>query len=232
MTTNSHQPTEYDAVLGGQLSIPANAAVLGGIEGVKKSLASKIVEQKIVAISQALNYGEAGLDLIIRTLEDESYQVQKFAYLLLRERDEPTVKKFLLEYNPWKVGGKTCTFGRYYIKFESIHAIVIHPHRRIIVGGDGGGETKISVWDMDTKRLMWTTLGCLKGVKSFAISPDGLTLINTNNSNTIPAWNLYTCKLIRTFEGHSDWVNSVAITQDGKTMVSGSRDKSIQGKLI
>src|SRR4028119_2541049 len=98
MTPNSNQPTEYDAVLSSQFLIPTNAAVLGGIEGVKKRLASAIIEQKVAAVSEALKYGETGLDLVIRALEDESEQVEKAAYLLPRDRSEPRVKEILKEY--------------------------------------------------------------------------------------------------------------------------------------
>jgi hypothetical protein len=40
-------------------------AVLGGIEGVKRRLASAVVEQRIAALTKALKYGQAGLDLVI-----------------------------------------------------------------------------------------------------------------------------------------------------------------------
>jgi hypothetical protein len=61
---------------------------LGGITGVKSRLASPIVEVKIAALSEALKYGEAGLDLIIGALQDESMQVKVAAYSLLKDRDE------------------------------------------------------------------------------------------------------------------------------------------------
>ena len=38
MSENPRQPRPDDAVLGGQSQTPMNAAVLGGIEGVKQSL--------------------------------------------------------------------------------------------------------------------------------------------------------------------------------------------------
>jgi len=78
MTENPNQPREYDAVLGGESQVPLAAAVLGGIPGVKSRLASPIVEVKIAALSEAVKYGEAGLDLIIGALQDESIAV-KFA---------------------------------------------------------------------------------------------------------------------------------------------------------
>lgn len=73
--SDNQNPKPYDAVLGGQ-HIPKDAAVLGGIQGVKFQLNNPNPEIKIKALQQALNYGELGIDLIIKALEDKSPQVQ------------------------------------------------------------------------------------------------------------------------------------------------------------
>ncbi|MEG4533386.1 hypothetical protein [Microcoleus sp. D2_18a_D3] len=70
--TQSTQPTEYDAVLGNQVSVPVGAAVLGGLSGVRSRLASPHLGAKIGAISEASKYGEAGFDLIVQLLHDKS----------------------------------------------------------------------------------------------------------------------------------------------------------------
>jgi formylglycine-generating enzyme required for sulfatase activity len=98
MSENQNEPREYDAVRGGQNLIPANAAVLGGIPGVKNRLASPIIEVRIAALSEALKYGEAGLDLIIQALHDESMQVQLAAYLLLKARSKLKIKPQFQDY--------------------------------------------------------------------------------------------------------------------------------------
>jgi formylglycine-generating enzyme required for sulfatase activity len=100
MSENQNEPREYDAVLGGQNLIPANAAVLGGIPGVKSRLASPIIEVKIAALSEALKHGEAGLDLIIQALHDESMQVKFAACSLLKDRDEKKIQQHLQNYFP------------------------------------------------------------------------------------------------------------------------------------
>ncbi|MEO0933221.1 MAG: HEAT repeat domain-containing protein [Cyanobacteria bacterium J06641_2] len=96
---NHQNPKPYDAVLGGQNQAPEGAAVLGGIEGVKLRLNNENPEVRIKALQQALNYGEAGIDLIIKALEDESPQVQIKAYSLLVLLSEQKVKRALLEFN-------------------------------------------------------------------------------------------------------------------------------------
>jgi formylglycine-generating enzyme required for sulfatase activity len=99
MPNEQNQPGEYDAVLGGQNLIPRYAAVLGGIAGVKSRLASPIVEVRIAALSQALKYGENGLDLIIlQGLEDKSLQVKIAAYNLLKCQTEFKVKPKLNDF--------------------------------------------------------------------------------------------------------------------------------------
>jgi formylglycine-generating enzyme required for sulfatase activity len=92
MPNEQNQPREYDAVLGGQNSTPVDAAVLGGIAGVKSRLASPAVEVRIAALSEALQYGEAGLDLLLQGLNDKSLQVKFAVYNLLKDRDESKIK--------------------------------------------------------------------------------------------------------------------------------------------
>jgi hypothetical protein len=77
--------------------------VLGGLEGVKKRLASDTIEQKVAAIAEAFNYGQAGLDLVIEVLKDQSSPIQSLAYLLLKERAEQQVKEALQQYYGEKI---------------------------------------------------------------------------------------------------------------------------------
>ncbi|MFN6460998.1 MAG: STM4015 family protein [Nostoc sp. DedVER02] len=101
MTDNQNQPRDYDAVLGGQSPPPVDGVVLGGIEGVKRYLSNPVTEVRVAALSEALKYGDAGLDLLIQALQDKSRLVQRFAYRLLRQKMEPQVKQALQTYKPW-----------------------------------------------------------------------------------------------------------------------------------
>ncbi len=98
--SDNQNPKPYDVVLGGQNQPSKDAAVLGGIQGVKGKLNNPNPEIRIVAVEQALNYKEAGIDLIIKALEDESPLVQAKAYSLLIPRNELKVKKALQEFQP------------------------------------------------------------------------------------------------------------------------------------
>lgn len=101
MTNNQNQPKQYDAVLGGNSPPPIHGAVLGGIEGVKKRLASSDVDVQISALNDALNYGDEGLDLVIQALENDSLQVKSFASRLLKESGGEKGKQALLEFDPY-----------------------------------------------------------------------------------------------------------------------------------
>ena len=96
-----NQPRKDDAVLGGKTFQPRNAAVLGGIQGVKARLnPANSIEVKIAALKDALNYGEAGLEIVIQAWQENPLIEIKFAaYQLLKERDEPQIKSILSHFN-------------------------------------------------------------------------------------------------------------------------------------
>src|SRR5919199_600622 len=95
------QPRTDDAVLGGAAPLPVDGVVLGGLEGVKRRLAAASVLERVAALKEALRYGEAGLELVMLGLENESRQVQYAAFSLLAVQDSPRIKQRLKNYLPW-----------------------------------------------------------------------------------------------------------------------------------
>lgn len=92
------QPRPYDLVLGGENPPPLQGAVLGGISGVKKRLNSHEKEVQKVALFDALNYGESGLNLVMDFLiKTYSIELKFVAYDLLKNRPEIQIKKRLEE---------------------------------------------------------------------------------------------------------------------------------------
>ena len=223
MAENPYQPREYDAVLGGHNLAPAGSLVLGGIEGVKNRLSSAIEEQRIAALQDAIKYGEAGLDLVIQALQDESEQVEKAAYRLLRERVEPRVKQILQGYNPWRLFEYLPIFNWH---SDSVKSIAISPDGQTFVSGSW--DNTIKIWNLHTRELIGNLTAHSSQVESVAISPDGQTFVSGSADTTIKVWNLHTGEYIRTLVGHSSKVPSVAISPDGQTLVSGSFDKTIK----
>lgn len=86
MLENLDQPKPYDAVRGGQLPPPVGGVVLGGLAGVKHRLSSSVSEHRIAALTETLNYGDAGLKIVIKICQSETGPVQRAACDLLRQR--------------------------------------------------------------------------------------------------------------------------------------------------
>jgi hypothetical protein len=84
MSNNPNQPRPDDAVLSRQSSPPVSA-VLGGLEGVKRRLASASEEVRIAGLKDAFKYGQEGLDQVIRIAKTETGAVQGVADDLLWE---------------------------------------------------------------------------------------------------------------------------------------------------
>ncbi|MEM6753073.1 MAG: hypothetical protein AAF630_08910 [Cyanobacteria bacterium P01_C01_bin.38] len=100
MNSNQNQPRKFDVVLGGNNPAPVTGAVLGGIEGVKRRLESENENVIIAALKDALNYGEAGLDLVIEALNKSSEEAHyNIVSMLCNSGDKG--KQALLNYNPW-----------------------------------------------------------------------------------------------------------------------------------
>ena len=113
MAENPNQPQEYDsevlrtsAVLGGTASASTDKVILGGIEGVKWRLGignlsnhPYSIDQKIAALKDALNYGQAGLELVIQALKNESWQIHQAAYVLLEKYAKTKTEPALVQYS-------------------------------------------------------------------------------------------------------------------------------------
>lgn len=84
------QPQNGDVVLGNQHNpIIEPALTLKGIEGVKSHLADVDAKRRVAALSEALSYGQEGLNLVIQALKDKSEQVQQAAFQLLLQQIAP-----------------------------------------------------------------------------------------------------------------------------------------------
>lgn len=254
----SAQPREHDVVLGGDNPPPANAAVLGGLAGVKMRLGRgnlvPSVEQRIAALKDALNYGKPGLDLVIQALKDSSTPVMWAAYSLLLKRPEREVKQELLDYTPYRRMKCISTLTGH---SNYVYCLAYSPDGQILASGSQ--DNTIKIWNLhgqDNRREQhsWhhrrdacatsgaisgatsatriapthTLTGFSGGVHSIAISPDGQMLASCSYNQTISIWNLHDGVLLGILEGHSERVLCVAFSPDGKFLASGSQDNTIK----
>ncbi len=95
MNHNPKYPQADDAVLGGKHLSGMNDAILGGLEGVKQKLASNSEQKRIIALNEALEYGQEGLELLLYVLKMEIGLVQWRAYELLASRVKEEEKQQL-----------------------------------------------------------------------------------------------------------------------------------------
>lgn len=240
MIKNSNQPRAYDVVLGDQIPVPVNGAVLGGLPGVKRRLLNPAVAQRVAALKETLQYGQEGKDLLIWALKDASWQVRQTAYQLLeqfnqlmgKQADEPTLKQALQESNPYQLF--QCLY-RHPTRQFTAYSIQISPDGQLLISG--GSDKIITIRSLSSGKVLRTLSGHSGSVYTVAVTPDGQTVVSGSSDNTIKVWDLRTALiqsralsdgLICTLSGHSAEVTCVAISLDGKVLVSGSNDTTIQ----
>lgn len=142
---SENQPREYDAVLGGDSQAPVDGVVLGGIEGVKRRLANPDVKVKIAGLYQALNYGDAGLNLVIQALWDNVKEVQTIAYSLLEKRVGIVAKQTLQECSDYKFFDCIVTLEGHEFK---VHSVCVTSDEYTIISSS---ENNIILWKWKEK---------------------------------------------------------------------------------
>jgi len=132
------------------------------------------------------------------------------------------------------------TTGELLYSLDGFNPIAIAASGRIF--GSSGGPSDIKIWDVVTGKLV-NNLAIPPvaggGIKTMAISRDGLTLAYGMSGNSrIEVWDLRRRQRLYTLEGHLAGVNAIAISPDGETLASSSGDRTLKlwnlktGKLI
>lgn len=212
MIEKSNQPRKDDLVLGGQSPSPTEGAVLGGLEGVKRRLTGKREQQKIDALLDACQYGQAGLDLIIQALEDESKKVRATAYWLLQDRDGSHIKQRLSEYNSWELF--ECL---YTIQNPNSIGVSVQADELRIVDWDG----TVTVLNFRTGEEIDTKILHSSSIHLATFSPNGELLAGWSEDETIKIWNLTTGRKIHSLPKTSG-VNSLSFSADGNLFAFGT----------
>ena len=143
MISKPQQPKSQDAVLGGQVPPPMGAVVLGGVEGVKRRLASPAIAPRISALREALNYGGVGLNLVLQALDDQSLKVQRTALGLLWRRPEAHIQQVVANYSQYHLFDIVNTLQGHE---EAIASLALSNNGRILYSA--GADFTIKVWDL------------------------------------------------------------------------------------
>ncbi len=95
-------------------------------------------------------------------------------------------------------------------------------------------DKTVKLWNLNTKKLVYTLAGHDRAVNSVAFSPDGKILATASDDKTIKLWNASTWEQTRTLTGHINSVKSVAFSPYLGTnrslflLASGSWDKTVK----
>jgi COMPASS component SWD3 len=186
---------------------------------VQSQFVNTVVEQRISALKQAANYGQDGLELLVNGLKDNSEQVQKVAYQLLKpQNNNCAVKKAILEYNPYAFFECLHTIEA---RSNNIHTVVVSSDKKFLVSSSAD---TIKIWHPVTGKLLRSLNHHTQIVNCIAISADGKLLASGSDDCTIKLWHLHTGELLRTICARSSRVTAVAISPDGKIVASGNWD--------
>ncbi|MEH1949362.1 MAG: WD40 repeat domain-containing protein [Nostoc sp.] len=222
MVDNSQEPKEHDVSLCGHYKVPADGVVLGELERINQLMAYGRIEQKIDALLDAFEYGQAGLEIIIHSLHDSSREVREAAYFLLQESTELSAKEVLQEYIPYEF-------------FKCLHAwngetimslcSSISSDWKTLVSVD---NAKCNLWDLRTGQLIRTLdidlpnndVDNVTDYVNIAFIPDTQTLLIASEG-IVSVWDIQTDEIIRTLKGN--YAGSFATNLLDKTTISLGR---------
>jgi WD40 repeat protein len=132
------------------------------------------------------------------------------------------------------------TTGELLYSLDGFNPMAIASSGRIFASS--GGPSDIKIWDIVTGKLvnnLAVPAVAGGGIKTMAISRDGLTLAYGMSGNSrIEVWDLRQRQRLYTLEGHLAGVNAIAISPNGQTLASSSGDRTLKlwnlktGKLI
>ncbi|MEH2282093.1 MAG: hypothetical protein V7K90_12330 [Nostoc sp.] len=190
-----------------------------GIERVKQLLAHERVEQKIDALLDAFEYGEAGLDLIIQALQNSEVDVQEAAYWLLQESIEPKAKRALQAYNPYLFFEYLFTIEKYTDEVRRIACVDVSQELQTLVICNYNNT--IQVWNMQTEQVICTFQPeATKKFYQIAIAPNNRVLGLWNCNDYAEVWDLKTKEKIFTTHRRSDWFWYIAFSPDGQSFLN------------
>jgi hypothetical protein len=143
-------PRPFDAVLA--QSIPAGAAVLGGLDGLRRQLHRIQSHTEARSLAAAcLNYGTPGLQTLVDLLRHPNLTLQASAYQLLRDRPDPWIVQALQPYDPFTLLSPIAVFSHP----SSCLAVAIHPQQPWIACSSRDGT--LTLWDVATQMPRWVT---------------------------------------------------------------------------
>ncbi|MEG3847738.1 hypothetical protein QT971_10090 [Microcoleus sp. herbarium19] len=220
MVNESFQLEPGDAILGGENpEPPIDAEVLEGIEGAKQQCADPDVKIRIDGLREAVKYGEAGIELLVNGLKDESPEVGLTAYSLLQENVEPELKIALKIYDTYQPRCVNLLGHSHPIQGTSLssNGLVLASYSQVFA--NGCFKNAVKLWNVKTGSLK-TTINHDSAIhiQSIALNPNLQNLaIGCFYAQRIELWDLETGAIETTLSPNG----SIAFSLDGKFIAAG-----------
>ena len=94
----------------------------------------------------------------------------------------------------------------------------------LVTGGENG---MVKVWDVASRRLLYSFKGHLGRVQAVRFSADESTVASANDDGATRVWNLLPIRSPRVFGTHEQPIFSVAYSPDGKYLAVGTGNPSV-----
>ena len=114
-------------------------------------------------------------------------------------------------------------------KKNIISTIAVTPDGRFAVTGNLN-DYLVSVWDMETGKIVRVLDGHENVVTSIAVTSDGRHILSGSADGTLRLWQVQSSrkKSVRVMRGHTKRINQVAIDFQSKLAISASEDRSVR----
>jgi eukaryotic-like serine/threonine-protein kinase len=104
----------------------------------------------------------------------------------------------------------------------AVNPVTYNPDGSVLL--DDSRDATVKVWDLATRREVFTLKGHTGLINGVVFSPDGSRLASAGADQTVKVWDAATGREMLTLRGHTGGVNGVAFSPDGSRLASASGD--------
>lgn len=201
------------------------------LEALRQQLAAEVVPNPGELLAQAMQQGQAGLELVVEALYHSAIPVQMAAYELLHDRSEPDIRWKRLWYSPYMAVQKKFDNFQSSDQMGKYTQFAFTPDSQKLVVVDYYGN--LHLWDIKTAALIHTLpgdssyghkpgWGYSKTLGAIAAQPQGQTVWIGTRDGLLQERDWMTGRIQRTLQGKVRCINSLALDATGRYLLTGS----------